>query len=240
MVDEVLAVGDAAFQKKCLGKISSVAKSGRTVLFVSHNMVAIESLCHRALLVERGQLRSVGNARELVRQYLMLDIDASDGRRDLTSHPGRTKRSVPVMRHVTLSSGRAAAISSLPMGAPLAIEVEFSSEVEPIRPVLGVVIRDHHGSSILGVNNRFIPGYYFNKTVANGTITCHFERLPLMPGKYLLDLYFGHEYDDLDIVHEAISFEICPADVFGTGQLPPSSVGAIFWPATWSLQNGIE
>jgi lipopolysaccharide transport system ATP-binding protein len=240
MVDEVLAVGDVAFQKKCLGKINKVAKEGRTVLFVSHNLVAIESLCDRALLIEQGQLSSVGDARELVHKYLTLDVDASDGQRDLSSHPGRTKSSIPIMKQVTLRSHGSAPVSTVLMGAPLAVRVEFSSESEPIRPVLGVVIVDHHGSPIFGVNNRFISGYHFDKSVSNGTITCRFETLPLMPGRYVLDLYFGHQHHDLDVVHEAVSFEVAPADVFGTGQLPPASVGPIYWPATWSLQNGKE
>jgi lipopolysaccharide transport system ATP-binding protein len=240
IVDEVLAVGDAAFQKKCLGKMDNVAKEGRTVLFVSHNMVAIESLCNRALLIEQGQLTSVGDARELVHNYLTLEVDSSDGRRELSSHPGRTKSSIPIMRQVTLGSDLLAPISSVRMGSPLSVQVEFSTKSEPIHPVLGVVILNQHGSPIFGVNNRFISGYNFDNPVSTGAITCHFDRLPLMPGRYVLDLYFGHQHDDLDVVHEAISLEVAPADVFGTGQLPPRSAGPIFWPATWSLQNGKE
>ena len=64
IVDEVLAVGDAAFQKKCLGKMAGVAKEGRTVIFVSHNMPAVQSLCNRCLLIESGHLRSAGSLQE--------------------------------------------------------------------------------------------------------------------------------------------------------------------------------
>jgi lipopolysaccharide transport system ATP-binding protein len=70
LVDEVLAVGDAAFQKKCLGRIGDVVREGRTVLFVSHNMPAILGLCQRAVLLDRGRIFLDGNAQEVVEAYL--------------------------------------------------------------------------------------------------------------------------------------------------------------------------
>ncbi|MBC7243045.1 MAG: ABC transporter ATP-binding protein, partial [Anaerolineae bacterium] len=70
LVDEVLAVGDAAFQKKCLGKMGEVAGEGRTVLFVSHNMAAVESLCRRAFLLSQGQVANVGEVHSVVAEYL--------------------------------------------------------------------------------------------------------------------------------------------------------------------------
>ena len=79
---------------------------------------------------------------------------------------------------------------------------------------------------MFGVNNRFIPGFEFGKVQEPATISCHFDDLPLMPGTYLVDLYFGNESRDLDVVHEAIAFEVVPADIFGSGKLPPSGRGA--------------
>src|SRR5205814_5188851 len=69
LVDEVLAVGDLDFQKKCLGKMSDVAKGGRTILFVSHNMVAVNQLCSRCIWLDKGQVRSIGLTRDVVDQY---------------------------------------------------------------------------------------------------------------------------------------------------------------------------
>ena len=81
LIDEVLAVGDLAFQRKCLGKITDVARSGRTVLFVSHNMTAVSGLCSRALLLEGGRLAADGPTREVVQQYLKSTTDAASERR---------------------------------------------------------------------------------------------------------------------------------------------------------------
>ncbi len=77
IVDEVLAVGDAEFQKKCLGKMKDVSGSGRTVLFVSHNMAAVKSLCHKAVLLKHGQMAGMGPASEIVSQYLGMDSNSS-------------------------------------------------------------------------------------------------------------------------------------------------------------------
>jgi lipopolysaccharide transport system ATP-binding protein len=237
LVDEVLAVGDAAFQKKCLGQMGKVAKEGRTVLLVSHNMVAIESLCKRALLLDQGKLGSTGDTKEVLQRYLTFPLDDTCGRKSLLSHPGRSKESLTIMTQVTLFSNLEVPSYSVRMGSPFAIEVAFQSASNPVRPVLGVVILDKYGSPLFGVNNRFISGYKFTKPVSKGTITCHFDRIPLMPGNYIVDLYFGDDRVDLDVVHGAISFDVTPADVFGTGRLPPASAGPIFWPASWSLQE---
>ena len=72
VVDEVLAVGDAAFQKKCLGKMEDVAGEGRTVLFVSHNMPAVRTLCSHAIQMEAGQVVNTGTATEVVDEYLKI------------------------------------------------------------------------------------------------------------------------------------------------------------------------
>ena len=87
MVDEVLAVGDAAFQKKCLGKMGDVARQGRTVLFVSHNMAAVVSLCNRALLLESGQIAADGPAVEVAAVYQSESIGVESDQTDLSQMP---------------------------------------------------------------------------------------------------------------------------------------------------------
>src|SRR5450432_264501 len=72
IIDEVLAVGDAQFQKKCLGKMGEVAQDGRTVLFVSHNLSAVEALCDRAVILDRGRVHAIGEARSTASKYLKM------------------------------------------------------------------------------------------------------------------------------------------------------------------------
>src|SRR5438128_1429331 len=90
LVDEVLAVGDADFQKKCLGKMGDVAAQGRTVLFVSHNMSAIEQLCPRALLFRHGRLVEHATTTEVLKHYLSDATASPDGAFDLAEHPARS------------------------------------------------------------------------------------------------------------------------------------------------------
>ena len=235
LVDEVLAVGDFSFQKKCLGKMREVGRSGRTVLFVSHNMAALEALCGECILIDQGRVAAQGETRSILARYCDDDDQGATGTRDLAEHRGRTRSSAAIMSRVTLSNGNQNPVSSIRSGSSLSISVEFDVLGSPTRPVLGVVVKTDLGAALFGVNNRFIPGFEFDLVTAHGTISCHLDKLPLMPGMYLVDLFFGNEIHDLDVVHEAISFEIVPSDVFGSGKLPPSAAGPFVWPATWDL-----
>ena len=103
--------------------------------------------------------------------------------------------------------------------------------------MLGVVVKTGLGLALFGINNRIVPGFRFEKPVSSGVITCRFASLPVMPGDYALSLYFGNDQNDIDTVREAICFEVAPADVFGSGKLPPAGAGPFCWPAEWSLDS---
>jgi lipopolysaccharide transport system ATP-binding protein len=124
VVDEVLAVGDAAFQKKSLGKMGSVAHAGRTVLFVSHNMPAISSLCHRAILLQAGRQAMSGSATSVVASYLAAGAEAPSERvwRDVQSAPGNAKARVHAVR-VRDASGDLA--MQIDIDSQMTIEVEY-------------------------------------------------------------------------------------------------------------------
>ena len=238
IVDEVLAVGDIAFQKKCLGKMHDVSREGRTVLFVSHNMAAIESLCNSCLMLVEGELVAQGKPAEVVQRYLTTELRSEVGPRALAKHPGRTGNSVPIMRSVAIFSGAESPTAAVRMGAPMSVRVTFNYSSQPLYPYLGVTVKNAQGEKILTVNNDFLPSFELSRPVSAGTITCDFKWLPLMPGTYVLDLFMGaNPYEDLDVIHDAISFEVLPADFFGTGKLPEAAWGLIFWPATWRLED---
>jgi lipopolysaccharide transport system ATP-binding protein len=124
VVDEVLAVGDAAFQKKCLGKMGDVARQGRTVLFVSHNMAAVRSLCTRGLLLDQGRVAMVGSVESVVGEYLGASVGAISQRvwDDESTAPGDDRARLRAVR-ITSVDGRAIEHASL--SEPLALEVEY-------------------------------------------------------------------------------------------------------------------
>src|SRR5262249_16197424 len=141
-------------------------------------------------LLDRGQVKAEGETRSILAEYYGGRENQTAGSRDLTEC-GRTGDFRPIMSRVTLSNGHSNLdpISHVRMGSSLSIHVEFDGEGTPIEPVLGVVIKTHLGSPVFGVNNLFIPGFEFGNVKAGGTIACHLDQLPLMPGTYLVDLY---------------------------------------------------
>ena len=126
------------------------------------------------------------------------------------------------------------------MGAPVCIRVAFRYQSQPFYPYLGVVVKSAQGQTLLTVNNDFLPSFELSRPVEAGVVACDFDWLPLMPGTYTLDLYLGtNPYADIDIIHDAISFEVLPADVFGTGKIPEAAWGLIYWPAKWRLEQEV-
>jgi len=237
LVDEVLAVGDAAFQKKCMGKMGDVARAGRTIIFVSHNMASIESLCSSCLLVSAGRLEAKGEPAQIAMRYLASELRGSGGVRSLIEHSGRRGDSMPIATSICLRSEGDTPTGVVRMGAPFETTVDFNAP-HPIRPILGLTLKTVDGMPLFGVSNRWTNQGLETRRVASGSVTCKFERLPLMPGTYLLDLYFGDFGDqsrDLDIVRDAISFEVVPADLLGTGMLPRPTDGPVFLSATWTF-----
>jgi lipopolysaccharide transport system ATP-binding protein len=236
LVDEVLAVGDVTFQKKCLGKIGDVAKGGRTVLFVSHNMTAVESLCSRCLLFRAGKLAGDGKSDEVASEYLNGQVSQATKVTSLLSHQRRHASAQPMMTAAKLADNEAGGFR---MGGRLSVAVSFVSGPQPIRPVLGMVVRTVSGAPVFTVNNKFIAGYSFDKAVRTGTVTCTIDPVFLVQGTYTIDLYFGDSVQDYDIVEGALAFEVLPADVFRSGKLPSPHYGPVFTSAHFSLHSDL-
>jgi homopolymeric O-antigen transport system ATP-binding protein len=236
LVDEVLAVGDVAFQKRCLGRIGDVARQGRTVLFVSHNMASIESLCSSCILVRDGAVAARGAPGEVVSRYMATELKSQGGSRSLRQHPGRRPGSTPTITRVALFSDSGKPQGTIRMGAPLQVHVGYKAE-RALRPVLGITVKSGHGGAIFCASDRFQDQLLFSTPRAEATVICEFERLLLMPGTYQMDLWLGDANDDIDVIHDAISFEMIPADLTGTGRLPPSWTGPVFQPATFRIKE---
>jgi lipopolysaccharide transport system ATP-binding protein len=239
LVDEVLAVGDAAFQKKCLGKMGEVAGAGRTVLFVSHNMAAVAALCPRCLLLSEGRTNGMGPTEAILQSYLT-DLSVNNKPQvDLRDRPRLLGSPPYLMRLVRLRSGDRLQSDGIQLFGDLEVDVEFESPVVVSSPVLGVVVKSEIGIPLFGINNRMVAGFEF-PAAPSGTISCTIRRLPLRPGRYSLDLYFGTRDRDLDAVEDAISFEVMAGDPFGTGKLPAKDVGPFLLPAAFQLRREIS
>jgi hypothetical protein len=120
------------------------------------------------------------------------------------------------------------------MGDPLTILMSFEV-ARPLRPVVAFMLKTVQGVPVCSLNDRYSMQLSECKMVSEGLVACEIDQLMLMPGQYNIDVSFGDIGADFDVVSDAISFEVLPADLLGSGRLPPSSQGPMFCAANWKL-----
>ena len=239
LIDEVLAVGDAEFKKKSLGKMGEVARGGRTVLFVSHNMAAVEGLCEDTILLSQGVMLDRGPADRVIQRYLQDGLASENSITSLVSHEGRQRGSEVILSEVRIFADGVPS-TLIKMGGSLRIATSLKREGALDHVCLVIVIEDHAGRRVAAFTPQFQGTTPFLRPVNQGTITCEIPRLRLLPGLYYLTLIVKPgEYlaaKDLDRVDRAVQFTVERADVFGTGCAPhPSAHGVFFQGASWEF-----
>ena len=182
-------------------------------------------------MISQGNLVADGVPHAVIAEYMATDVSSRTSSCDLSEHPNRRGGMQPAMRRVTLLAENGTPVSSVRMGASLSVQVDFHCPEHPARPNLEVAIKNTFGVTVFNASNRVITKYQFEQSVRQGSITCSLPDLPLVAGLYTIDLFFGEEYQNLDAIYDAISFDVTPADVFGSGQIPSANEGTIFWPA---------
>ncbi len=232
LVDEVLAVGDAEFQKKCLGKMGEVAsQEGRTVLFVSHNMGAVQYLCNKSAILTNGILLALGFTENIVREYLILCQEKERNKSDLNEF--RPSWAKPFINAVRVKNQNGQEVSTFEMGEPILVEMEFCSPRKIKQPVMGVVVQHELKGVVGGVNTRMTGDLFEERN--EGTFTCKFSA-PLLPGKYSIDVWLGDSSEDIDTVAGYAKFTIENSDIYKSGKLPFSHMGLIYFLPEWSLK----
>ena len=175
IIDEVLAVGDAAFQNKCLGKMSDIAtQHGRTVLFVSHNMPSIQSLCTHALLIDAGQMRLSGKPSAVTTAYLE---DVAE--RNL-SFSGSSKPNQQSIKTAWVEDINGAQVRSVSIGQPLKLCFQFQCKESISAPGFGCGIEDIQGRRIFTINNYMLGDPLFTE-IKGGTVRFYFAETILLP-----------------------------------------------------------
>jgi lipopolysaccharide transport system ATP-binding protein len=239
LVDEVLAVGDAGFQKKCLGRMGEVANEGRTVLFVSHNLPSVEKLCRRVVVIDGGQVRMQGDAASCISAYLGMRSEARAGV-DLAAVPRLDPRLVPVFTGFELLDPSGRAFSSVGCGEAVEFRLHYTAPTEIANPSFGIIVSSAMGTPLFFLQTRAQLGLT-ERAPRSGSVVCRLDEMPLVPGDYLLT--FGSMTGDrqLDLLEHAASFTVEPRDFFNSGNLPPASNGPVLVRATWDLvESGLE
>jgi len=222
VIDEVLAVGDAEFQRKCLGKMSEVANGGRTVLFVSHNMGSVASLCGTGIYLHKGIIRHVGPAQAVI-QYYAKDTTATM-EASFTADKNKPSITRVVLDEQALHQG------------DISVAVDFESPYPLRPPVVGIVVSSVMGAPIWGSNPRFHPKGYSHCSARNGTITCKSVGVPLAPALYTMSFWLGDWYHDFDVKRDVLNFTFRPEGETGL-RPPPTANGHLDWAAAWTYES---
>jgi homopolymeric O-antigen transport system ATP-binding protein len=234
LVDEVLAVGDAEFQKKCLGKMGEVAKQGRTVLFVSHNMGAVQNLCGRGLLLHQGKLFMDTDADEAVRSYLSL-IPAQGAvlLRERTDREGNGRLR---FTGFSICAGSRGQVDTIQTGDDVTFVIDYECE----RPLANVSVSlgfyNQLGQHIFMCNTK-LTGQDFKTVPSRGNFTVNVRKFPLVPGRYMLNLHSEANGLIADWVRDVTAVDVIEGDFFGTGKLPPASHPGVVVEHDWKCHG---
>ena len=235
IIDEVLSVGDAQFQRKCLGKMGQVAKQdGRTVLFVSHQMAAVSNLCRSCLLLKNGEVGFFGDTETAMSRYLEVAGPSVDDR-DLAQF--RATWAKPFITSARVLNHEGAEQTNFPLGSGLTLELTYGVCAGTVvkKPVMGVVIKHAMLGAAAAVNMR-MTGFHTEHGAESATLRCKLPKLPLLQGAYSVDLWLGDGPTDVDMLAEYLKFTVVDADVYGTGQIPFANLGLIYLEPAWEFQ----
>jgi lipopolysaccharide transport system ATP-binding protein len=234
IIDEVLAVGDANFQQKCLGKMGEVASEGRTILFVSHDLKNVLRLCRHGILLSAGRVEAYGDASEVVHQYLCDGAQISDGTVDLSQRNDRSGSGRAQFRSIEITQNSHVS-NKLAFGAAIAINltVEVREFVGPAS--VAVVITTAEGSPVHDLWNDEHPW--------SGEIGLHeFEivvpNFRLYPGDYIVNLWMGDSGSErIDYVQSAAKFEVVQTSESGVSRRLCQTNGVVYQEARWSSKR---
>ncbi|MBA2733530.1 MAG: ABC transporter ATP-binding protein [Acidobacteria bacterium] len=243
VVDEVLSVGDAAFQEKCLGKMGEVAHAGRTVLFVSHNMAAVTSLCDRAIWIDQGQIKADGESAEIVQRYLQTAFASSLAQGGVTSLANRMDRKgdgTLKLTHVRLLDDKNTQISHLRCGQTVKIALGYraSNQTNLSETTVGFTILNR-SQQFIGYCQSDISGDRLVNLPTAGEFVCEFSKLPLMPGRYTLNVACRVRSSVADGVYHAAEFEVLEGEFYTTKLLPSSGYGDSLLEYRWSVSESV-
>ena len=187
-VDEVLSVGDAAFQKKCLGKMGEVARQGRTIVFVSHNVAAVKALCSRAVLIKEGTIAKSGNVADVVDDYLLGTTPGVSAKewRDPATAPGNENVRIAYIRIIPPEGN-----ATITVDTGVVIEIGFESLLENINLDCTVYLASSDGVLL------FESGHLISSESNSRAGSYHLKgRIPehlLNAGRYSLNVVFGKD-----------------------------------------------
>jgi len=228
IVDEVLAVGDAQFQKKCLGKMGEVGKEGRTVLFVSHNMAAVQSLCDRAYLLDHGQVACSGPTGDVITTYMQGIAETSEI--PLTDRADRKGDGRVRLTSISIDSGSDG--SPVRCSDSMRIKIGYKAEhgLSGVSVLIGIY--DQFSRPLFFLDTRTV-GWSPESLPPVGVITCITSAVNITPGPCNVNVAVSLGAVLADHIKHACPLEIAPDDFYGTGKLPDRQLALCLLRQNW-------
>ena len=221
VVDEVLAVGDAEFQKKAIGKMQDVSKGeGRTVLFVSHNMASMKALCHHGLLLDKGQILSTGDMGDVINEYQRISLEHTSN--DILSRTDRQGTGTARLQNVEILDVKNCPIDSVMVGSTFKIRVtvkNYSWTTSDEVMELCVGVNDEYGQRNFVMNNIFIDKDVKISNDDFSQFVFTVESCPLNIGNYSMAFFLSNKMGDVvDAINNVGCLHVESGDFYGTGK----------------------
>ncbi len=223
IIDEVLAVGDAEFQRKCLGKMKDVSQNkGRTVIFVSHDMGAIKQLCSEAILLENGKIAKHGTVQECIGHYTTTfnSISESKGK----THIGNGSILINSVKLLDEENNETTFSTA---GGTLKFLVDYACITKVESVIFKIEIFNALTNSIVFVCNNFHSSKPFSSLKKSGKVMCEIPNLPLNSGQFYINIQCLNNFEIAYETNNYMNFEVFKGDFFGTGNLPNPSKGLL-------------
>jgi lipopolysaccharide transport system ATP-binding protein len=236
IIDEVLAVGDFQFQKKCLGKMGKIAKEGRTVLFVSHNMSAVSSLCTSAILLENGKVILNDSTEKVIERYLENRSEKSN--KSISLRTDREGNGIIRFTDLWLSDISGKRLDSVYSGQDISINIAYTSrQNEPLRNFrIAFALRNQMNLQISDLKSD-VAGYHWDTVPPQGIVSCKLPKLPLNSGIYYFNAICFVNEIITDWVRDAGEIVVEGGDFFKTGKLPGKEWGPLLFAQEWEIKG---
>ncbi|MFK7946483.1 MAG: ABC transporter ATP-binding protein [Saprospiraceae bacterium] len=215
LIDEVLAVGDAEFQKKCLGKMDEVSKSGRTVIFVSHNLGAVRQLCSRGILLNNGSIITDANIDNVINKYLGSYNQTYPSIKDRKDRKGSLQTIITEIE--LLEQGEKVYNNSITAGNELTIIITYKSFRKDYKQLnnlhIGIAIFNQSNQFVSVLNNK-MSNFSLTNRPLDGKVYCKIEKLPLMGGNFSCRVSLEVNNSLCDYIEDAFYINVLEGDYY--------------------------
>lgn len=235
LVDEVLAVGDAAFQKKCMNRMKELGKSGSTVMFVSHSMGTVAAMCETAMVLDNGELIGRGEAHEQIRLYVSrLNERLATNIEEREDRSGTGKAKVTDIRFLD-ADGKP--VEYAMGGHALTIRVFYKANEPLSNTEIHLTLTTEQGLNLTHLSSRF-TGDVLNPLPLEGSLDCVIPEVALAKGRYLINVELWDALDEVDNIVAASRLDVEPGTFFTSGRTPGTEKGLVLTRHNWKPTDG--